>query len=159
MGSLKKIQTAKKYGIANAGRAFLAARKVGLPYFVAVALLEKESGGRNVWGNDTGGMLAGFHRPVNEWTYKAFRHEVKRGRTSNGVGPCQITWPGFFDQMEKRGLKPWVAMDNMIFGFELLKSYHDASGSWIDAGERYNGARAYGVDLDARITRWRARIL
>ena len=148
---------AKKY-LRNVWTIHRAAKTVGLPFEVACALIEKESGGRNVYGHDAGGALSGYPEEVSEENYRVFRWMVlTRGMTSNGVGPCQITSPGFFRQMEEQGLRPWVKYDNMLFGFRLLLSYYKSYKSWRAAGRLYNGADAYGVDLVNRINTWKKR--
>ena len=145
--------------LANADVAAVACRKAGLPFYSACALLEKESGGKNIYGNDKGGVLSGFPGEVNADNFAAFRWEVvERGRTSNGVGPAQITYRGFFVDMAKQGLRPWVPADNMLYGFRLLKAHYDAGGSWIAAGELYNGARTYGIDLSKKVDEWKQRL-
>jgi hypothetical protein len=161
------VQVATRFGLDNADAIQVAAKRAGLPFAVACALMEKESGGRNIYGHDAGG--AGPHgQPVTEANYRRFIAAVLDGATSNGVGPAQITWAGslvngkrdggFFTIMQDRGLRPWVPVDNMRFGFELLAGYHAQTGSWIAAGERYNGAREYGVDLAKKIAAWRLRL-
>jgi len=143
----------------NADIAAIACREAGLPFFAACALLEKESGGKNVYGHDKGGALAGFPGVVNAGNFEVFRWLVfDKGQTSNGVGPCQITFKGFFVDMESQGLKPWSPHDNMLYGFRLLKRHYDAGGSWVAAGTAYNGARSYGVDLDRKVTEWKKRL-
>lgn len=155
----KRIAIAKQAGLWNVDAAAVACREAGLPFFAACALLEKESGGRNVYGNDKGGVLSGFPLQVNADNFAAFRWEVvDRGRTSNGVGPCQITYRGFFHEMEKRGLKPYDVHDNMLFGFDLLRRHYEAGGSWVAAGTAYNGARTYGIDLDKKVGEWKQRL-
>lgn len=156
--------------ISNADVAAKACRVAGLPFFVACALLEKESKGRNVYGHDAGGALAGFELPVNKGNFEVFRWLViEQGQTANGVGPCQITYAGsrrkdgtrdggYFRQMEERGLDAWDPYDNMLFGFGLLAGHYEAKGSWEAAGTAYNGASAYGKDLAARIKVWKDRL-
>lgn len=156
----------------NAGVAYDVAREVGIPYVVACALLEKESGGRNVWGSDAGGVNAGSSLPITQTTFLEFYRKVTNGGISNGVGPCQITYAGgkrdngtrdggFFRIMLERGLKPWLIADNMRFGFELIKGYHADRGTWLEAGAVYNGgpnpspaAMAYGRDFSAKVAQW-----
>lgn len=153
-----RITTAGKT-LQNAHIAAVACRDAGLPFYVACALLEKESGGRNVFGNDKGGALSGFPDTVNKDNYAVFRWLViDKGQTSNGVGPCQITYRGFFTDMEKRGLKPYDAHDNMRYGFELLARYEREKGSWAAAGTAYNGAAAYGRDLEKKVAEWKQRL-
>lgn len=160
----KRIEIAAKH-IQNADIAAVACREAELPYFVACALLEKESGGRNVYGHDRDGALSGFPGQVNRGNYAVFRWMIANGWDSNGVGPCQITYPGFFDQMEDEGLSPWNVHHNMLFGFRLLKGYYDKHSSWATAGALYNGgptpnraALEYGNDLKRRIGVWKQRL-
>ena len=154
----KRIATASKL-LENADVAAVACREAGLPYFAACALLEKESGGRNMFGHDKGGALSGYPGEVTADTYAVFRWLVLDQRvTSNGVGPCQITWRGYFRDMEKQGLKPYDVHDNMLYGFRLLKRHHDATGTWEGAGTRYNGSAAYGDDLAKRVHEWAVRL-
>lgn len=155
----KRIDIAKKFGLVNVDDAAIACRKAGLPFYAACALLEKESGGRNVYGHDKGGVLSGFSLDVNVDNFAAFLFEVNRGQTSNGVGPCQITFKGYFAQMIAKGLSPWVPADNMQFGFGLLLGHYNAHGhDWAAAGTAYNGASAYGNDLAAKVAAWRTRL-
>lgn len=162
----KRIRTATKYGIANAGAAAVACRRAGIPFFVACALLEKESGGRNIYGHDRGGAFSGAgDTQVTDINFMRFLTLVFGGQTSNGVGPCQITYKGYFPIMLDRGLNPADPLDNMTFGFELLAANYRTAGTWELAGARYNGggnpnasARAYGADLQHRITQWKNRL-
>jgi hypothetical protein len=143
-------------GLHNVIDIFDAAHEAGLGLPAACALMEKESGGRNVYGHDTGGALSGFPGRVTRSNFKVFLWLVdKGGFSSNGVGPAQITLRSFFDQMAQRGLKAWDVHDNMLFGFDLLEGYFRVSHSWVDAGTRYNGSANYGVDLAAKVSKWR----
>jgi hypothetical protein len=136
-----------------------AAAAAGLPFHVACALMERESGGRNTYGADKNGMAEGFPDEVNEANYRLFIWMVaKKGRQSNGVGPSQITYRGFFPQMVAQGLKPWDPYDNMVFGMRLLAGYFKASDSWQKAGKKYNGSSAYGRGLVKQIAAWHARV-
>lgn len=165
----ERVEAARRFGLANIDAAAVAAREAGLPFWAACALLEKESGGRNVFGHDSGGALAGFPGEVSRGAWEVFRWLViEKGQTSNGVGPCQITYAGarnadgtrdggHFRVMEERGLRPWVPHDNMVYGFDLLAREWDTAGTWAKAGEAYNGAAEYGRDLVAKINAWRRR--
>lgn len=150
------LDAAYNHGLRNVTIAGKAADKVGLPFYAACALLEKESGGLNIYGNDAGGALSGFKGTVDASNFAVFRWLVfTKGMTSNGVGPCQLTYKGFFTDMDSKGLKPWDLMDNMLYGFKLLNDYHKSTGSWAAAGTKYNGAAAYGVDLAAKVVKWK----
>lgn len=160
-----RIAIASKH-LANAGVAAVACREANLPFFVACALLEKESGGHNVYGHDKGGALAGFPFDVSEDNYLVFEWLVfTKGQTSNGVGPCQITYKGYFREMEEQGLEPWNVHDNMLFGFRLLKANYARHSSWATAGAIYNGgpkpnraALDYGNDLAKKVGQWKKRL-
>lgn len=139
-------------------------RLAGVPFTVACALFEKESLGRNVYGHDAGGALAGFPGEVNAGNFEVFEWLVFTvGQTSNGVGPSQITYPGFFTDMKAKNLRPYRVHENMLYGLQLLRQHRDASSSWAEAGTLYNagnlkhGVNEYGRDLEAKIAAWRSR--
>ncbi len=152
--------------LANAPEAAEACRKAGLPFWAACALLSKESGGRNVYGHDVGGVKP--QDPPTARNFLSFLVKVMNGATSNGVGPCQITYAGslktghrdggYFRQMAEQGLLPWVVEDNMLFGFRLLAAHHKAKGSWRAAGTAYNGKASYGADFVEQCNLWRERL-
>jgi hypothetical protein len=149
---------AVQYGLHNVECIALVCREAGVPFYVACALFEKESGGRNIYGHDAGGALSGFPLDVCEGNYGVFEWLVfTKGQTSNGVGPSQITYKGFFTQMKAQGLKPWDVHDNMLFGLKTLGGYFAQYGSWTEAGHHYNGATVYGVDLAHKIEIWKQR--
>lgn len=163
-----RIATARKH-LANVEAAAVACREANLPFFVACALLEKESVGRNVYGHDAGSInSAPGELEVTDVNFLQFLVKVLNGATPNGVGPCQVTYAGalvgghrdggYFRQMIEQGLRPWVPEENMRFGFALLKRHYDATGSWRDAGSRYNGSPVYGAELEARIAVWKKRL-
>lgn len=158
----KRIKIAEEFGLENVPAAAEACRNAGVPFFVACALLEKESMGRNVYGNDVGGVFTDLPSSfrVNRGNFEVFEYYVvKRGKASNGVGPAQITWRGFFPDMRKKGLKPWRPYDNMLYGFGLLALYKAEHGAtWEDAGTKYNGARSYGVDFAKKVREWKTRL-
>lgn len=155
--SPERVAIAEDFGLKNVEDAASACRVAGIPFWAACALLDKESGGRNVYGHDRGGALSGFPDEVDRSNYRVFRWLVENGQTSNGVGPCQITWPGHFSAMSVKGLRPWVPLDNMIYGFTLLREHYDKHGTWREAGTAYNGAESYGLDFVAKCNEWRDR--
>jgi hypothetical protein len=125
----------------------------------ACALMQKESGGNNVYGNDPGAMAEGFTAPPNEDNFALYWFMViARGATPNGVGPSQITSPGLIQEMINQGLKPYDIQHNMIFGFQKIQSYRAASTTnhpWRDAALRYNGSTAYADDFVAKRDQWK----
>lgn len=133
------------------------------PFYFALAILEKESGGRNVYGHDAGGALAGFPGDVSEGNFAVFRWLVKGGQTSNGVGPFQLTYPGFFDDMDAHALRPWDVRDNMWYAVQhimrprytaLHKSGKTVADSFADMATAYNGSPAYGQDALVKARKW-----
>jgi len=163
-----RIAAAEKRGLVNVDEAARACRKAGIPFYVACALLEKETRGANIWGRSDGpdACFSQVPFPVKKDAFEVFYWQVTaRGFQSNGVGPCQITYAGklvngkrnggLFKEMFELELKPWDAEDNMTFGFTKLNMYYkSAGGSWIGAGRVYNGSTAYGEDLNKKVTAW-----
>lgn len=154
------------FGLFNVEAALEAAASVELPFHVACALLQKESGGRNVYGHDHGGVFSfpGRTVEVTAENFKEFRHRIDAGEPSNGVGPCQITAKGFFPQAQAQGLKLWRPLDNMTFGFRLLRNHHRTHGTWDKAGTVYNagnlrhGVTAYGRTFASFVEQWQERL-
>lgn len=163
-----KIAIARRYGLVNVDAAWKASQKTGIPFYLLCALMEKESMGKNIFGHDKGGVFSGpGEKAVTETNFKEFYNRVVGDReTSNGVGPLQITWRGFFPQMRDQGLKAWVPEHNMVFGSKLFMGYynkHRTAGRSVSesirlAGVQYNGAEAYGSRLLDIANKWRDRI-
>ena len=73
----------------------------------------------------------------------------------------QITFKGFFIDMEEQGLKPWDARDNITFGVKVFMGFyrefrktHGTRESIRRAGVKYNGASAYGDSLLQLAVKW-----
>lgn len=170
-------------GLVNTDLIVQAASATGVPLAVLAAMVEKETGGKNIYGHDVGGVFStlygsvtvegvtyaqGANIPVTQSNFAEFRRQViDNGKTSNGVGPCQITYWGFFAQNPTYEF--WDTLQNLKFGADLIKSYlaGDTSDASISAaGARYNGgttpngtALAYGADLLTKTNAWRARLV
>jgi hypothetical protein len=142
--------------------------ETGARFYIALAMLEKETGTcRNVYGHDAGGALSGFPRLVNEGNFQVFYWLVfTKGQASNGVGPSQLTFKGFFTDMQAKGLKPWDMHDNIAYGIKLIQDYYRAgrdqgksvAESLRYAGTKYNGASAYGDSFLAIALKWKERV-
>lgn len=167
----EQIKAAKDGGLDNVEAAASVADELKMSFYQLCALLEKESRGRNVYGSDVGGTFRAFKDPVTECNWRAFRHEViVNGRTSNGVGPLQITYKGFFTDMETRGLKPWVPRDNILYGSGIYWSYFlgqraegwSVKSSIRRAGSKYNTGSSdfapYGDRLYTLTQEWRVLV-
>lgn len=168
MASAKEV--AVKFGLHNVDAAIAAAARAGLGLAPAFALIEQESGGKNIYGHDAGGVFSvkGKDIVVTEKNFKEFRKRVTAGETSNGCGPVQLTYPGFFVDAEKQGLRLWSPLDNCLYGFRLLAGYRKAYGSWLLAGVAYNSgpgtaakgtATSYGRSFARRVKEWEQRLV
>lgn len=152
-------------GVHNAAAIVRAAKAVGLEVAIAAAIIQKESNGRNVYGHDRGGVFstAALGKPadnlVTEANFRTFVTEIsKPGAVSNGVGPAQITYKGYFPDAAAKGFRLWHAEDNIRYGLGLFASHLRGSGDIVEAGRAYNGARQYGVDLAGMVPAWRGRL-
>ena len=154
---LSKIKIAKAAGrgMINVEMIALTCREVGIPFYAALALFEMESHGRNVYGHDEGGALSGFPFPVTRDNFRVFEWLVEQGQKSNGVGPSQITWKGYFPAMEQQGLDAWDVHDNMLFGLTILWGHYRRFKTWRRAGRAYNGRDSYGIALEKKVAEWR----
>ena len=154
-----------------------AAKIAGVPLHIAAALIYKESRGLNIYGHDWGGVYStasgpvtiggttyptGSDIPVTRDNYLSFlglvlNGDVPRpGVTSNGVGPAQITYPGFFVQARQDGVDLSDPLANMVFGLRLLAGYLgrdytrtsvEEAGTLYNAGSLDNGVNAYGRSI------------
>ena len=150
---------AKNGIVENAGALIQAASKVGVPLWIAAAFTEQESGGRNIYGNDAGGTLAGRGYVTQQNYTREFLPAVRGGRVSNGVGPLQITYPGYFKAGQPGVENLWKPLENMIFGLQLIKGYLGGSTSddaIVRAGRHYNGALPYGYQVLNKAKKWRS---
>lgn len=168
-------------GLTNADLIVQAASATGVPLAIAAAMIQKETGGKNIYGHDAGGVYStltgpvvvggivyekGADIPVTSLNFVEFLRRVTAGEKSNGVGPAQLTYAGYFKQYPTYEF--WDALANIRFGLTVLADYLDddfSDASISSAGAHYNGgtnpngtALAYGADLLAQTKIWRARL-
>lgn len=149
------VRRARKHGANHALAIIRAARIEGVPLSVAFALVEQESGFRNIFGHDPGGMFPG--QRVTKARCEALLWRVRHGGVSNGVGLTQLTWSGYLEQAEKLGgpHRPYV---QCRVGFRALASLHREWGNWHEAFMHYNGsgpaAVHYADVMTLRVARW-----
>jgi hypothetical protein len=150
------------HGIQRATEVIELAGAAELELPVAVTLLEKESGGgHNVWGHDN--VDTGGHYIKGDVVTKEAYLNYKRDRKrlgAQGVGPTQLTFPGFQDTADDRGgCFDWRI--NCLVGFEILAGHIRAKGVH-DGFRAYNGSGAaaerYADDAISRLAVWRSRL-
>lgn len=159
-------------GLVNADLIVQAAGATGVPLAILAAMVQKESGGQNIYGRDGKGTASpgvyanDYPLQVTKENFTEFRAAVLAGQKSNGVGPSQITYPGYWKQYPDYPF--WDVLANLKFGATLLMDLLDgdtSDASISSAGAHYNGgtnpnakALAYGADLLAQTKIWRARL-
>lgn len=161
------IEILTQGGIQNASALVSAASATGVPLHIAAAVAQKESNGRNIYGHDTGGTFYG-KGAVTEANYRQFYDlVVNQGRKSNGVGPMQITYRGYFPQAAKEGYRLWIPLDNFKFGLRIIKKslgtdYSNYSiqkaGTLYNAGNLNGGITEYGRDLARKAAVWKTKL-
>ena len=133
------------------------------PWWAALACLWMETGerGANIYGHDVGG--AGPHgEEVTEENFREFLAAIRDGENSNGVGPLQITYPGyFFDDPDREW---WMPEKSAEVGCRILRDLINAEGDSYEAlkrvGSRYNSGNpydayeSYGILFSNRCKSW-----
>lgn len=151
---------AKRYGLSNSLRALWEARDAGISPSLALAILQQESWGRNVFGHDpTIYVGAGEVTKEKYLAYRAARR-ASGNRAMQGVGPMQLTWWEFQDGADKMG-GAWKPKYNLRYGYRRLAALIDAHGTW-EGVKRYNGsgpsAEAYARSVMLRQQLWHERL-
>ena len=136
----------------NAEAIVAASARAGVPLWVAAAMIRQESTGRNVFGNDVGGVFSTPDTPDIEVTPARYAEFYARaiqpkidagsnsaGETSNGVGPAQITFWGFHRDAKAEGLDLTDPEDNIFYGLRILKGY--LGGDYTEASVKISATR------------------
>ena len=175
-------------GLSNAAAIVAGAKAAGVPLHIAAAIVEKESGGKNVYGRDSGGIHSsrpngvtvdgvtyapGDLVPVSRDSYLVFLSRLLRadgswtGVKSNGVGPMQITYWGYHRDARRAGIDLSNPAKNIEFGLRILAGHLNGSytqysveraGTLYNAGTLANGVNGYGRDLWVKSEAWRVRL-
>ena len=141
---------AKRAGARYPHRIIKHARRADIPLSWAFALVEQESGFRNVFGCDHGSVLC--HQKVTRDRVQFLIRWVARGGISNGVGLTQLTSIDLIDAAERIGGADRV--DNQLaVGFAYFAGLTD-HGKAMDNAWRYNGDRSYQAEIEAKQKRW-----
>jgi cell wall-associated NlpC family hydrolase len=146
------LRMMKEGGIVKPVDTLNVARAVGLPLPFACALLEQESsGGNNVFGHDqVANPVKGGS--VTKDRYMEYKHYRQMGLGANGVGPTQLTWPGFQDRADHLG-GCWVYDVNLRVGFSVLRAQIRSNGVYRGFWN-YNGREAYAKQVMPRVIKW-----
>lgn len=119
---IRRARIAKKFGANYVWRTLYEARRAGLGPAAAIALIEQESGFRNVYGHDPTGNHVGAGL-VTEANYRDYKRKRDRGCKGcggmQGVGPAQLTWWEYQDKADKLG-GAWIPRNNIRVAMELL---------------------------------------
>lgn len=156
--------------------------KYDLPLSAGFALVEKETGFRNVWGHDPMTKFQGFHdglkyaggidgvegKEVTKARYQKYLKEREK-YGYQGVGPLQLTWGPTQDVADKRG-GAWNPAANIDVGIETLarnlktnlKRGMNEDVAMQLAAQAYNGsgekAVKYGKDFMVLYDKWYNRL-
>ena len=166
---------ARRNGIRNAAIAIEEGEREGIGPALAIAMLEQESSGKNVWGHDPTIFVGGWDAKnrkfwttdpdrkgyVNEAGYREYKRQ--RGSGCNGkcqgVGPMQLTWWSTQDMADREG-GCWKPRYNIRIGFRILAGLIRDHGVFGGL-RRYNGsgprAVQYATSVLTRRTKWRLR--
>jgi hypothetical protein len=138
-------------------------KREGVPFALALALVEQESGFQNIFGCDLGpqGAAPWCHQQVTRDRVKALIAHVNAGGTSNGVGLTQLTSIGFIKQAEAMGGAHMVRPQCRV-GFGLLHGLIKRHGERVGTGA-YNGGEGnsnldYADHVLALRDKWQALI-
>ena len=152
-----------KRGRANYSlRIITEARRNNVPISLAFAIVEQESNFRNVFGHDPTSSIPQSWKGsrVTKTKYKTYKSR-RAGHGAQGVGPMQLTWPGFQDEADKLG-GCWRPKYNIMVGMEHLGKLLKANTSTQKAVAAYNGsgqaAINYAHAVALRQARWHERL-
>lgn len=157
----------RQIGKARAGGAHFAtaifdeAKRTGLGYALGLALIEQETGFRNVFGHDPT-IFSGAGEVTRD---KYFAYKAKRGARGTGgmqgVGPAQLTWWEYQDRADLRG-GCWQPEHNIAVGFDVLaaavKTHGERKGLAVYNGGSRNPNFAYADQVLARKRKWVGRL-
>jgi hypothetical protein len=151
----KLVAMISSYGMQNAQAAVEAQAHANRPILSqCLAMLENESGGRNLFGGEGSACpFEWYEQDVTEERYVVYRERRDRGMTPNGVGPTQITDPGLQIQAQNLG-GCWKPLYNMNVGFGFLHQLMVEHGSSAEGFRAYNGSGPAAVDYRERAVRW-----
>lgn len=155
----KIINATKQYGL----RIALEANTYDIWPSILCAVLEQETGFRNVYGHDPvkwPQIKGGNVTRLNYLRYKTLRSRCGM----QGVGPGQLTWWEYQDEADRSG-GCWRPAVNIATTAWLLSQKRRQAGSWPRAFELYNAGKvgtpagsAYSNRVQERQRDWHRRL-
>jgi hypothetical protein len=152
------VRRARANGAEHAYRIILEARRAGIPLSWAFALVEQESGFRNIFGCDWGrpAWPGEYRPPFCKVPVTADRVDaLLRHGKPNGVGLTQLTDFSYVLRAERtkvaRAFGAHLPGNQIRVGMEVLK---EKTGGDMGQAWRYNGAREYQAQIKAKQRRW-----
>jgi hypothetical protein len=156
----KTINATKQYGL----RIALEASAYEIWPSVLCAVLEQESGFRNVYGHDPVKFPQIKGGNVTRLNYLRYKQLRKLGFGMQGVGPGQLTWWEYQDEADRSG-GCWRPAPNIATTAWLLAQKRRQAGSWPHAFELYNAGKvgtpagsAYSNRVQDRQRDWHRRL-
>lgn len=157
---LKAAARAKRHGMHHTIKIAQEARGAGIPYDLAYAIVEQETGtAQNIFGHDPTIYAGAGH--VTKAGYLRYKHlRGTPGRHMQGVGLIQLTWWEFQDGADRMG-GCWKPRIQLRKGFRDLHGLMKRLGTH-DGIRAYNGsgpaAEAYAKSVAARRAQWHRRL-
>jgi hypothetical protein len=153
----KEIDLIEHYGVENASVIVQVSHQSYRPTLArCLAMIEKESGGANIFGGDPGGLAlprAWFETEVTHSKYEVYAKRRDEGMTPNGVGPTQLTSTFLQVAADKKG-GCWEPLHNCEIGFAFLHGlilrFGVAGGFGSYNGSGPNGSYAQNALLQAK---------
>jgi hypothetical protein len=155
---LRLALRAKQAGARYSLRIIWEARRAGIPASLGFALVQTESGFRNIFGHDPTHSIPDSWKGgrVTKDRYLYYKSRRKAGFGMQGVGPCQLTWYATQDRADQMG-GCWKITYNIRVGFQNLAANIQAFG-YAKGIERYNGsgpaAQRYSQIVQERAQHW-----
>lgn len=157
------VKLISDWGVGNAQACVQASHQEYRPTLArCLALLENESGGRNVFGAEGEACLREWYdQEVTQTRYSFYKLRRNQGLSPNGVGPTQLTDPSLQIAAEKRG-GCWIPLHNMEIGFGFLHGLILRYDSVWEGFRAYNGsgpaAESYANRAVERAATWERRL-
>lgn len=148
---------AKRAGAKYSLRIVREARRAGIPISLGFALIQQESGFRNVFGHDPTSSIPDSWKGgrVTKGRYAHYR-AFRATKGMQGVGPAQLTWWEYQDRADALG-GCWKPAINIRVAFAHLADLIDTYGLVVGL-RRYNGtgraAIEYSRSVRERMAHW-----